>query len=205
MRRISSIIVLLALSAICFSCNNKPEVAKGPFCYSKESGTVEFDGCKVKGMIPSTLTRFFIETEGFEQVNLPDSTDNGILEFKGKFMDYEGCSAYAIYKSFYAGNTVEEIEIFIPETKDWNRVKNQYFAMKDILSNEFGSPKRCNEIITESDFEKKHPDTTRPILALKEGRCIYTSIFMAPDGTIVTLAITYIPHTKASVEISLNF
>lgn len=105
-----------------------------------QNTTVEhltFKGVPIDG----TLNEFVLKMKqnGFTHV----STENGTAFLTGDFAGYKEC--YMGVSTLKQKDLVSKIVVIFPECKSWSTLSNNYFNLKELLTQKYGEPTECIE------------------------------------------------------------
>lgn len=132
--------------------------------------------------IRGTLNEFVEELDknGYTVKNKTDSAAFLI----GNFACYRRCDITIL--SSKTNDWVKQVGVCLPVSKRWEVLLNNYAVLKNTLASSYGySTEEREEFLTKDVPE----DDKGKINLLKDGKCIYETIFRAQDGNI-TLTIT---------------
>lgn len=106
----------------------------------------------------------------------------------GEFAGYKDCELY-IYTS--GTNTVNSVAVGLPYRTTWAEISNDYFKMKDMLTEKYGKADFFSEVFENPDIQEDWK-----MMYVNTDRCEYQSAFKRDNGQI-SVAIT---HTSIRYE-----
>lgn len=110
------------------------------------------------------------------------------ISMTGEFAGYKDCELY-IYTS--GTNTVNSVAVGLPYRTTWAEISNDYFKMKDMLTEKYGKADFFSEVFENPDIQEDWK-----MMYVNSDRCEYQSAFKRDNGQI-SVAIT---HTSIRYE-----
>ena len=137
-----------------------------------QTNPMKFKGIPMEGTVESFVKK--LEAKGCEYIDLT----NGEAVLKGDFSAFRDC--YIFVMSAPHKNEVHTVGVNMPERETWEAVSIDYFGLKTLLTQKYGTPE-CTE-----EFEGEEPPTDfSKLFALLHDECKYVSTYTCKGGTIV--------------------
>jgi hypothetical protein len=155
-----------------------------------ESAHLTFKGVPVDG----TLSEFILKMKnnGFTLLRSGD----GIALLKGDFAAYKNCVVGVA--TLKQKDLVSKITVTFPQCDTWSFLSSDYFSLKEMLSEKYGSPSDCIEKF-ESVLEPE--DDNSKMYEVKFDKCKYYSIYKTEKGSI-QLSIEHDGVTSCFVQLA---
>lgn len=136
------------------------------------SAHLTFKGVPIDGKLSQYIVK--MEKSGFAHIG----TEEGIAFFEGEFASYPGCFVFVV--SLKEIDLVGKVAVVLPESDTWSILSNNYFTLKELLTEKYGEP---SEIVEEFvDGEPSNDDMK--MLAVKMDKCKYITSYETEKGTI---------------------
>lgn len=138
-----------------------------------ESQHLTFKGVPIDGTLNEYVSK--MKQKGFMFM----TTQDGTALLKGDFAGYKGCTVGV--STLKQRDLVSKIVVIFPSYDNWSGVSNNYFSLKDMLTEKYGQPANVVEefqgIITpETDNSKMHE--------LRMDRSKFVTVFSTSKGDI---------------------
>ena len=154
-----------------------------------ESPHLSFKGVPIDGTLNEYVQK--MKQKGFTYLG----TEDGMALLKGDFASYRGCMVGVA--TLKQKDLVSRITVIFPQCETWTALSNNYFTLKDMLTEKYGKP--ANEVEEFQGYEPR--DDGSKIIYAKMGKCKYITVFDTPIGEI-DLSIDYSNLTKCFVRLS---
>lgn len=152
-------------------------------------------------MVASLMTLFSLaQTESphllFKGVPIDGTRDEFVQKMKQKGFNYLGTmddmaflkGDFAAYKNCAVGvvtlkqtDLVNRVLVMFPECETWAGLANNYFSLKEMLTEKYGKP--TDELETFQGYSEPQDDNSR-LHELMMDRCKYITTFSTPKGDI---------------------
>ena len=145
--------------------------------FTSTAQTTQKQHLKFKGVpIEGNFSEFVMNLvqKGFQQISM--SADNAILV--GNFMAVPGVTVVVWPNP--ASKAVSSVNAFIPAGENWPEIKASYYNTVKTYTEKYGAPSEHEERFTTNP---ENNDYLRKV-ALREGRCIYFSLWKVEGGVI---------------------
>lgn len=140
----------------------------------EESEHMTFKGIPIDGTFKEFTTQ--LKQKGFVQ-------DEEYPEmFHGSFAGYNGCKV--IVSSDKDIDVVGSIGVILPITKDWNTISNQYYSLKEGLTEKYGKPIKEKEEFQRPEFAT---DNFYKFHEMVTGRAEFLTMYLTEKGSIALL------------------
>jgi len=107
-----------------------------------------------------------------------NSSEKGIAILQGDFAGYKDCIVGV--STLQQKDLVYKIAVIFPEREDWSSLSNNYFSLKELLTEKYGEPTENSE-----KFQSYTPDSDgSKMTQVLLGACKYYSIYEIDKGTI---------------------
>lgn len=138
-----------------------------------ESEHLMFKGVPIDGTLKSFVQKL-------KEKNLMYiGTQDGVAILTGDFAGYKECSIAAI--SLKEKDLVCKVGVIFPSFDNWNTLSNNYFAIKDMLTQKYGEP---TDVVEEFQYSRLPNDDNLKMSLVKTDRCKFQSEFNTPNGDI---------------------
>lgn len=138
-----------------------------------ESPHLTFKGVPIDGTLSDYVQK--MKQKGFDFLG----TEDGIAILTGDFAAYKGCTiGVATLKQ---KDLVSKITVFFPNCETWTGLANNYFSLKDMLTEKYGKPADVTEKF--QGYSEPRDDNSR-MHEVKMDRCKYVTTFETPKGNI---------------------
>ena len=123
-----------------------------------------FKGVPIDGTLKNFVRR--MEKAGFYH----DGDKGGAAMLTGDFAGYKGCTVTV--STLDQKDLVSHITVWFPPRENWGDLSGDYFSLKKLLTQKYGTPSACTEkfqsSFVDSDSSKKH--------AVEFDRCCYVEL-----------------------------
>lgn len=138
-----------------------------------ESPHLTFKGVPIDGTLNAYVQK--MKQKGFTYLG----TENGVALLKGDFAAYKGCTiGVATLKQ---QDLVSRITVFFPDCKTWGTLSDNYYTLKEMLTEKYGEPA---EVIEEFQGYSQPDDDNSKMHEVGMDRCKYVTVFGTPKGSI---------------------
>jgi len=132
-----------------------------------------FKGIAIDGKLNDFITK--LKTNGFTLLG----TEEGITMLQGDFASYKNCLvAVATLKQ---KDLVSKISVLFPEKENWSSLSNNYFSLKELLTEKYGEP---SSVVEEFQSLYQPSDDNDKMHQVKMNRCKYFTSFETEKGDI---------------------
>lgn len=131
-----------------------------------------FKGVPIDGTLKNFVRR--MEKAGFYH----DGDKGGAAMLTGDFAGYKGCTV--IVSTLDQKDLVSHITVWFPQRETWGDLSGDYFSLKKLLTQKYGTPSACTEKF-QSSFVN---DDSSKMHAVEFDRCRYSTTFKSSKGTI---------------------
>ena len=138
-----------------------------------ESPHLTFKGVPIDGKLKDYVYK--MEQKGFKNLGIED----GLALLKGDFASYRDCTIGV--STLKDVDLVNKIAVMFPKSDTWSSLSNNYFSLKDMLTEKYGKPA---EVIEEFQSVYEPKDDHSKIYEVGMDRCKYISRFETPKGNI---------------------
>lgn len=137
-----------------------------------ESEHLTFKGIPIDGSLDSFVQK--LKTQNLTYIG----KENGVAIFMGEFAAYKDCTIGIV--SLKQKDLVCKAAVTFPSCETWSSLSDNYFTIKDMLSQKYGEPAVCVE-----EFQSYEPDDDRTRMHfVKFDRCKYQTSFETSKGSI---------------------
>lgn len=138
-----------------------------------ESQHMSFKGVPIDGTLDEFVQQ--MKQKGFDFVGQQD----GIAILKGDFAAYKGCTiGVAALKQ---RDLVSKISVVFPDCSTWSILSNNYFTLKEMLTEKYGEPA---EVVEEFQLYSQLKDDESKFNNVRFDKCKYITIFKTEKGSI---------------------
>jgi hypothetical protein len=177
MKRIFLILLLHAAFLTCLAQNK-----------SDSSKHLVFKGVPIDGTLAEYVSK--MKKSGF----VHKGTNDGIAILEGEFASYKKCIVGV--STLKNKDVVSKIVVLFPERETWSALSDNYFNLKELLTEKYGKPSESVE-----EFQSSTPDDDgSKMIVVGLGRCKYYSTYETEKGT-VQLAIEHDDRQGAFVKL----
>lgn len=138
-----------------------------------ESPHLTFKGVPIDGTLNEYVQ--MMKQKGFTYLG----TEDGMAFLKGDFASYKGCMVGVA--TLKQKDLVSKITVIFPNCETWAGLSNNYFSLKDMLTEKYGKPAEVTEKF--QGYSEPRDDNSR-MHEVKMDRCKYVTIFETPKGDI---------------------
>ena len=132
-----------------------------------------FMGIPIDGKISAFVQK--LEDKGFTYIR---TSEDGVAYLTGSFAGKRDCRI--LVASSIKSLTVWKVVVSFPSKSSWDSVKDEYQAMKKIISSKYGEPEHVFEFFITPYYEGDGCE----ISAIKNGKCHYDSFFETDTGGV---------------------
>jgi hypothetical protein len=150
------------------------------YCAFAQTKTVTAEHLTFKGVpLDGTLEEYVLKMKqnGFKHL----STSNGTAALQGDFAGYKDC--YVGVSTLSKKNLVHKIGVLFPEKETWSALSDNYFNLKEMLTEKYGEPSDDIEIFG-NDSSYQPTDDFIKMHKVKFDECKYRSIWETEKGKI---------------------
>jgi len=155
-----------------------------------ESPHLSFKGVPIDGTLNEYVQK--MKQKGFTYLG----TEDGMAFLKGDFASYKGCMVGVA--TLKQKDLVSKITVIFPQRETWAALSNNYFTLKDMLTEKYGKPA---DVIEEFQGYSEPRDDGSKMTNVQLGRCKYITVFETPKGEI-DLSIDHSNVTECFVRLS---
>lgn len=134
---------------------------------------LSFKGVPINGTLNEYVQK--MKKKGFDYLG----TEDGLAILTGDFAAYKGCTIGVI--TLKQKDLVSKISVIFPVRETWTGLANNYFSLKEMLTEKYGKPADVTE--TFQGYSEPEDDNSR-MYEVKMDRCKYITTFETPKGTI---------------------
>jgi len=138
-----------------------------------ESPHLSFKGVPIDGTLNEYVQK--MKQKGFDYLG----TEDGIAILTGDFAAYKGCTVGV--STLKQKDLVSKITVIFPNCETWAGLANNYYSLKDMLTEKYGMPADVTEKF--QGYSEPRDDNSR-MHELKMDRCKYITIFEISKGSI---------------------
>jgi hypothetical protein len=106
-------------------------------------------------------------------------TVEGVAILKGDFAGYKNCQVGV--STLKQKDLVYKIGVLFPEADTWSKLSENYFELKQKLTEKYGKPSEC---IEKFEGHSQPQDDSKKIYDVQFDRCKYYSIWQTDKGEI---------------------
>jgi hypothetical protein len=156
---------------------------------AQPSPHLSFKGVPIDG----TLTEFVSKMKQSDFTHL--GTEEGLAILKGDFAGYKNCQVGV--STLKQKDLVYKIGVLFPEADTWSKLSENYFELKQKLTEKYGKPSEC---IEKFEGHSQPQDDSKKIYDVKFDRCKYYTIWQTDKGEI-QLSIDHISVSSCFVKL----
>lgn len=138
-----------------------------------ESPHLSFKGVPIDGTLNEYVQK--MKQKGFDYLG----TENGIAILTGDFAAYKGCTIGV--STLKQEDLVSKITVFFPNCETWASLANNYYSLKEMLTEKYGRPKDITEKF--QGYSEPKDDNLR-MHEVKMDRCKFITTFETTKGCI---------------------
>ena len=150
-----------------------------------ESPHLSFKGVPIDGTLNEYVQK--MKQKGFTYLG----TEDGIALLKGDFAAYKGCTVGVA--TLKQKDLVSKITVIFPNCETWATLANNYFSLKEMLTEKYGEPVDVKEEF--QGYSEPRDDNSR-MHEVGMDRCKYITTFETTKGKIQL----YIGHNSFSAS-----
>lgn len=140
---------------------------------SVSSSHLTFKGVPIDGTLDEYVLK--MKKAGFTHV----TTKEGMAMLKGDFAGYKNCIIGV--STLKQKDLVSKVVVIFPESETWSSLANNYFSLKEMLTEKYGKPSECIEEF--QSFSKPKDDNSK-MYEVKFDRCKYVTTYETDKGVI---------------------
>ncbi len=149
-----------------------------------------FKGVPLNGTLDQYVLK--MKQAGFKQL----STKDGIAMLQGDFAGYKDC--YVGVSTLKQKDLVYKIGVLFPEKDTWSTLSENYFDLKQMLTEKYGKP---SDVVENFDTRSEPRDDGSKMYEVQFDRCKYYSIWTTDKGEI-QLSIDHNSVTSCFVKLA---
>jgi len=158
---LSTLFFTLTVMSSCFA-QIKPDSSKH----------LAFKGVPIDGTLNEYVLK--MKNSGFSHIG----TEDGVAILKGDFASYKNCVVGV--STLKQKNLVTKITVVFPDCDNWSSLSDNYFNLKELLSEKYGKLSDCVE-----KFQSYTPTTDgSKFTQVQLGACKYYTTYETEKGTI---------------------
>jgi hypothetical protein len=138
---------------------------------SDSSKHLSFKGVPINGTLAEYVSK--MKKNGFTH----KLTKDGIALLEGEFASYKNCSVGV--STLKQKDLVNKIVVLFPERNTWSSLSSNYFNLKDLLTEKYGTPSESVE-----EFSTSVDDDGSKMIQAEIGACNYHTTYITDKGTI---------------------
>lgn len=138
-----------------------------------ESPHMTFKGVPIDGTLNEYVQK--MRQKGFDYLG----TEDGIAILTGDFAAYKGCTIGVT--TLKQKDLVSKITVIFPNCETWAALANNYFSLKEMLTEKYGKPA---DVVEEFQGYSEPRDDNSRMHEIKMDRCKYVTTFETPKGDI---------------------
>lgn len=161
-----------------------------PLLAQTESPHLSFKGVPIDGTLNEYVQK--MKQKGFTYLG----TEEGVAFLKGDFASYKGCMVGV--STLKQKDLVSKITVIFPQRETWASLSNNYYTLKDMLTEKYGKP--ADEIEEFQSYSEPRDDGSK-MTNVQLGKCKYITVFETPKGEI-DLSIDHSNITECFVRLS---
>ncbi len=131
-----------------------------------------FKGVPINGTLAEYVSK--MKSSGFRHI----STTDGVSILEGDFAGYKNCTVGV--STLKQKDLVSKIAVMFPDCDNWSSLSSNYFNLKELLTEKYGTPSKSIE-----EFQSSTPNTDATKMSyVRLGRCKYITTFETGKGVI---------------------
>jgi len=142
------------------------------FAQNQSSQHLSFKGVPIDGTLNEYVTK--MKQNGFTLLG----TEDGVAMLTGDFAAYKGCIVGVA--TLKGKDLVSKITVLFPECDTWSHLANNYFSLKEMLTEKYGEPSENVEKFQNSYVN----DDNQRMYEVKLDRCTYYTTYKIGKGDI---------------------
>jgi hypothetical protein len=140
---------------------------------NQSSEHLSFKGVPIDGKLSEYVSK--MKNNGFTLIGIED----GVALLKGDFAAYKNCTIGV--STLKQTDLVSKISVVFPECNTWPSISNNYFTLKELLTEKYGQP---TESVEEFQSYSQPKDDLSIMTAVQMEECKYYSIYYTDKGRI---------------------
>ncbi len=140
---------------------------------NQSSEHLSFKGVPIDGKLSEYVSK--MKNNGFTLIGIED----GVALLKGDFAAYKNCTIGV--STLKQTDLVSKISVVFPECNTWPSISNNYFTLKELLTEKYGQP---TESVEEFQSYSQPKDDLSKMTAVQMEECKYYSIYYTDKGRI---------------------
>ncbi len=149
------------------------------FAQDQKNEHLTFKNVPIDGTLAEYVSK--MKQNGFVHIQ----TEDGIAILNGDFAGYKGCAVGV--STLKQEDLVNKIVVIFPDKKTWSTLYGNYFDLKQMLTEKYGTP---SEVVEKFDSYSEPRDDEDRMYRVKRDNCKYYSIWEIDKGEI-QLSITH--------------
>ena len=138
-----------------------------------QSQHLSFKGVPIDGTLNEYVAK--MKQSGFTLIR----TEDGVAMLKGDFAAYKDCIIGVA--TLKGKDLVSKITVVFPAKDSWSLLANNYFSLKEMLTEKYGEP---SESVEKFDTYSEPRDDGSKMIQVKLDACKYYSIYETDKGSI---------------------
>ena len=138
-----------------------------------ESPHLSFKGVPIDGTLNEYVQK--MKQKGFMYLG----TEEGVALLRGDFAAYKGCTIGVV--TLKQQDLVSKITVIFPNCETWATLANNYFSLKEMLTEKYGEPA---DVVEKFEGYSEPKDDGQKMHELGMDRCKYITTFETPKGSI---------------------
>ena len=134
---------------------------------------LKFKGVPIDGTLNEYVSK--MKQKGFRY----QGTEDGTALLEGDFAGYKKCVIGV--STLKQKDLVSKIAVIFPSCDTWGTLGNNYFSLKEMLTEKYGNPK---EVVEEWQSYSQPDNDNEKMYNVKFDKCKYYTIFETTDGDI---------------------
>lgn len=134
---------------------------------------LKFKGVPIDGKLSEYITK--MKQKGFKY----QGTEDGMAVLEGDFAGYKNCTI--VVSTLEQKDLVCKVAVLFPSCETWRTLSNNYFSLKEMLSENYGKP---TDEVEKWDSYSAPTDDNDKMHNVKFDMCKYYSIFETEEGGI---------------------
>ena len=141
--------------------------------FAQTSEHLLFKGVPIDGTLSEYVSK--MEEASFTKIEM----DDGLAMLQGDFASYKDCIIGVA--TLDQKDLVSKITVTFPERNKWSTLSSNYYNLKELLTEKYGSP---SEIVEKFDTNSEPKDDNDKMHEVRMNRCNYYTSFELENGTI---------------------
>lgn len=141
--------------------------------FAQTSEHLSFKGVPIDGTLNGYVSK--MKQNGFTHLG----TEDGTAILNGDFAGYKDC--HVGVSTLKQKDLVHKIAVIFPERKSWSTLSNNYFDLKEMLTEKYGKP---TDVVERFDSYSQPKDDGSKMTQVQLDKCKYYAIWETEKGTI---------------------